>query len=677
MATIDILSQKISFLKDNLTQIKEENLDEKTKLEAQVAIIDGCINAMSDDSLIANYDFSNAIQLVEKYNYSIENLTQIVSDIQNVISIREELEINAEEMPLEENQTSTFNTFMDKLKKLKAELEEEIKQISSQTTENSETKKKISDLESLKNILEGTGKRKYYTEDMFMAFYDEFDPLSLPLDQVEDIIDDFYKTRNLSGRQRKEKANFSDVEDLYSKFLSDTYMSSFERLLNEYKNEVVTVIDFDNTTEILQFFKEKGILESFVPTALLKISLYGKSDYIKDVIYPKIQKYKDNEKKAFYEDALATIWIKEKGETIHRATPFRRSRGSGESSPNESLYASSHTVDYDEFIENIEILKQNANLFDFLFNPDDLTENLNIKILPTWVLKKNIELCKLFGLGSIKPIPITCIEKGDIEDKIHLAIELGLLNPPMTDRFNLMDKDIPRNDSFVKNVKKQGAYCQSIRNYFQRYLSKLSNKSINEYALLAHKLQKMGYSEFYKFFFSDNQAGMASTEHLTLEEKSMMSNTEDMSVFMIVEFMNDWYPENINDYDEYDSLIAENNDEAKEDEFIWESYIDNSIYNEALIQELEEKHCVMDTLTVYDPETNETKEIQKKNEYVYMFGDRIISRYKVLHNASVLKNNYGYLNEDMLLTCIVRNSFLDKETFESIKEDVLGKGSMK
>lgn len=677
MATIDILSQKISFLKDNLTQIKEENLDEKTRLETQVAIIDECIKVMGDDSLISKYDFSNAIKLVEAYNYSIDNLAQIVSDIQNVISVREELEMSSEDLPLEENQTSTFNTFMDKLKKLKEELFDELKSITSQTTENTETKKKISDLEALKNILEGTGKRKYYTEDMFMAFYEEFDPLSLPLDQVEDIIDDFYKTRNLSGRLRKEKADFSKVVELYNEILSDEYMEVFEKLLSEYKNEIVTVIDFDNTKEILQFFKDKGILEEFVPTSLLKISLYGKSDYIKDVIYPKIQEFNENEKKAFYGYNLATIWIKEKGETIHRASPFRRSGGSGESSSNESLYASSHTVDYDEFMENIEILKRNANLFDFIYDPDDLTENLNIKTLPTWMLKKNIELCKLFNLGSIKQIPITCIEKGDIEDKIHLAIELGLLNPPMTKSFNLMDKDIVKNDNFVRNTKKQGVYCQSIRNYFQRYLSKLSNKSINEYALLTNKLQNMGYLTFYNFFFSDNQAGMASTEHLTKTEKDMMSNAEDMSIFMAVKFMTDWYPEEVDNYDEYDSVIAENNDEAKEDEFIWESYIDNSIYNDELIQELEEKHCVMDTLTVYDRETDSTKEIQKKNEYVYMFGDRIISRYKVLHNASVLKNNYGYLNRDMLLTSIVRNSFLDKETFESIKEDVLGKDNVK
>ena len=67
-----------------------------------------------------------------------------------------------------------------------------------------------------------------------------------------------------------------------------------------------------------------------------------------------------------------------------------------------------------------------------------------------------------------------------------------------------------------------------------------------------------------------------------------------------------------------------------------------------------------------------TKEV--KNEYVYMFGDRIISRYKVLHNASILKGIYGYLDEDMLLTSIVKNSYLNEEALKNIQASVKEKG---
>jgi hypothetical protein len=63
------------------------------------------------------------------------------------------------------------------------------------------------------------------------------------------------------------------------------------------------------------------------------------------------------------------------------------------------------------------------------------------------------------------------------------------------------------------------------------------------------------------------------------------------------------------------------------------------------------------------------------NEFVYMFDDRIISRYKVLHNASILKSMYGYLSRDMVLTSIVRNSFLDSDSFQKIYSSVM-KGSI-
>ena len=57
-----------------------------------------------------------------------------------------------------------------------------------------------------------------------------------------------------------------------------------------------------------------------------------------------------------------------------------------------------------------------------------------------------------------------------------------------------------------------------------------------------------------------------------------------------------------------------------------------------------------------------------------MFGDRIISRYKVLHNASILKEEYGTLTEDMLMTAIVRNSFLDEKTYKRIENCVWKRG---
>jgi hypothetical protein len=109
----------------------------------------------------------------------------------------------------------------------------------------------------------------------------------------------------------------------------------------------------------------------------------------------------------------------------------------------------------------------------------------------------------------------------------------------------------------------------------------------------------------------------------------------------------------------------------KEEEYSKNDYIDNSILNDPLIQDLDKNNMVEDIITHGD------QVVARKNQYVYMFGNRIISRYKVLHNASILKSIYGSLNKEILMTSIVRNSFLDEESFNTIYRDVMGRGMVK
>ena len=73
MATLDVLSQKINVLKDTLTQLSESNMDERTQIQAQIVIIEECERVIDNEELMSSYDFSNAIRLIESYNFSIEN----------------------------------------------------------------------------------------------------------------------------------------------------------------------------------------------------------------------------------------------------------------------------------------------------------------------------------------------------------------------------------------------------------------------------------------------------------------------------------------------------------------------------------------------------------------------------------------------------------------------------
>ena len=88
MATLEILSKKIQNLKNHLAQLNEANMDEKTRLQAQLVIIEECIKVVSNEDLLLNYDFTNAIELMDNYNFSISNLAEIISDVQRALLVR-------------------------------------------------------------------------------------------------------------------------------------------------------------------------------------------------------------------------------------------------------------------------------------------------------------------------------------------------------------------------------------------------------------------------------------------------------------------------------------------------------------------------------------------------------------------------------------------------------------
>ena len=146
MTTLEELDKKISILKENLDKLNQDNMDQKTKLQAQLVIISQCEEVLNDEKLVLNYDFVKAIDLIENYNYSIDNLSEIIGDIKNALLVRKQLGLTKEEMPLEENQVKTFNDFIAGLRQIKNQLEIKIQAL----IESEEEKQKIKNLENLK-----------------------------------------------------------------------------------------------------------------------------------------------------------------------------------------------------------------------------------------------------------------------------------------------------------------------------------------------------------------------------------------------------------------------------------------------------------------------------------------------------------------------------------------------
>lgn len=685
MTTLEILNSKIELLKDTIDQLDASKMDEKTRLEAEIVIIEECQNVLNNEELMVNFDFTKAFNLIATHNFSIENLAKIMSDIQVAIDVKRELNLD---MPFSENQTTTLRKFIEGLAEIKQRLQKNLEEIS----KSSDGKKRIKDLEGLKKILDEKGRRKYVTTDMFESFYEVVDWENLSADDAMSLLSGFYNTRNLQGKQNKELVDFEDIIEVYSSFLdakefnkneNEKYVGLFASLLQAHEMEVRTFIDLENTREILQFFKDNDILKSFGRNALLKVSLFGKVEYIK-TLYEKIKTQHPEELEMYFEDEAATLWVCDKSN--YKKKPFRVSRKQGNDDPKTpSLYSQCHSVTDDEFRENVKLLNANSDMFAEKYDITNFGAHLKAKTISEdklkefkailnlvtssgWAFRKNMGLCRLFGLGTVSKIPMSCLELGDIEDKMHLAIELGLLNPPMNKAYLEMEKDIVRSEEFKKTATKKKLFNQSIRNYFQRYTSYLSKLTINEYAYLTYKLQRFGQVGFYNDFFSDRKAGQRSTEFLTDEERNTTSSKEKIDQFISENFLTEFYTDFVERFDEFDAVITEFTETNMKLQFSGDAYYDPAILDDDLIQKIEREHGVMDMLT----QNGELVELP--NEFVYLFGDKIISRYKVLHNASILKANYGYLDENMLLTSIVRNSFLNEDEFMVIRDSIKERG---
>jgi len=682
MTVLNILDERITDLSAILNEIKNSNLDERQTLEAELVILQECEDVLLSEELIAKYDFSNIISLLQKQNFTIENIERILTEVKQVIEVKKI--VNEPDLPFSDAQINALAQLRINLKKAKENLQTSIQQTNSQ----SEIKDHIDSLEELRKILSGESKNSYYTEEMVDSFLEVVDWENMPEEDFDSFMAAFYKTKNLREKQVKEKESLEDVIDLYKVFLPESEFiidennrlsGKFAQLITKYSEEITTCIDLDNTREILQFFKDKGILENFRRTALLKITLFAKSDYVKKLYDEIISKY-PNRLSAYYEDVMATAWVCDSASM--KKSPFRVSKNHGGDGKSESLYSQCHEVTNTDIWKNVQILLDNADMFSDKANIENFGAFLKAKTsseeqllnflallrlvtVSSWIFRKNIDLFKKFNIGKIYDVPLSSIETCDTENKIHLAIELGLLNPPMDSKSRIMEEGITTSKAFLEIPRHKDIHNNSIRNYFQRNVSVISRLSINEYAFLKYKLDELGPVEFYNYFFSETETGKRNKSQIDSDMEIYMP---DRNAFVANNFITEFYDQYIPKFDEYDVAISNYNESIKVSFDEENGYFDNNILNDELIRSLEENHTVMDVLE-HDGEM-----IEMKNGFIYRFGDTLISRYKVLHNASILKAKYGYLDQDMLMTSIVRNSFLNEEEFSNIKSAVIERG---
>jgi hypothetical protein len=219
------------------------------------------------------------------------------------------------------------------------------------------------------------------------------------------------------------------------------------------------------------------------------------------------------------------------------------------------------------------------------------------------------------------------------------------------------------------NGKRRKNINSNILNYYPRNTSELGKTSYAEYIYWFYKMQRSSKEEFYQDFFSSYMAGNRNkTDFYSLDDEIIIKDRESFEKLIANSFVTNYYDALIPNYDIYDEVIKEYNSSPKGDVII--PYYDETIINDSSLEKLE-SHVAMD---IYSTD-GEVRKVG--NPYVYLFGNNIISRYKVLRNLSILKHKYGYLNEDMILTSIVRNSYISKDIFNDIKNSIVSEGLVK
>ncbi len=667
MNTIELLEQKIEELRQRVNSPVTGDIREQQEIMANLLIVDVALdaltlenNSLTDEEKFFGSDFEKVISLISGHDLEVQEITRTIKGVKNLIDMKSE---GIYDGPYHPNQIKQLSDFALELKKLKDKLLEEQKKINN----NEETELLMLELESLKNELLNPRKRKDISVDMAESLYNGYDIVNADPKEIEDLFEGLYAVQG--GRIRKvvQRADFNDVLKLYREFLSPEKIGLVEDLLRVYRDEVTANIDLENSRAILEFFRDVNILESFERRILVNITLYGDSEYVK-VIYERIVSNPSYDREIYFQDLLSSAWICQERRHKKPTSGIRSSNGVRVNE--KSLISDCFNFTFDDFKKNADLLLDNIDILG-LENPQILGAHLRAQTLSTEAYKqnegfisvlndntgdfrKNVAVGRILGLGKKYKLPVSFF-KSDIEDKLHLLIELGLLNPPMTDEFIKYEDSIPLTDRFINNHPNE-----NIRNYYSRFMSKFTNLTDADCDYLFIKLHDLGPEEFYKGFFSVNKAGEGRGAYIT--ERATVSR-EDIDGMVANKFVKDWYPAYINNFDRYNLDISDYNEYIKYASDAPTTYYDESILEDPLIKKLEEKHCILDKV-VEDSVLRE-----EKNNSVYMFGNTIISRHKVLKNASILKKKYGFLNEDMLLTSIVRKSYLTEEAFQSIYDE--------
>lgn len=608
MTLDEIIALKLKTLYDEIDRLTKENtslnyeIDELTEV---LLISEDFIHTMADNwaniSLLDTKSMTDYLIKYGLYAYDkseVEETFRIINIVYDAIKDGINTSLTDEQKAFIEGY---IGNLIQMIKTINENIELKDKELKNNKNKTNEYDDLILNLEYLKEKISDALNEEILNEDDFHAFYSIVEDSSISNEIKKQAIIKFikYNTDRLSNTPKNiSRVSIDDIKDLFSSYGFNDLRSL--KVIEKNKSELELRGNLQNINSILGFMNENKILNKFPLSVILSICIIGDYESV-------VQTYK----KLSDENRLTDLYFQTPGVWINN--PVKRKNGNKRIHRNPnlkdgpcSLYYSARRISLEDIDLNIKFLKEKG--FDInLANGD---KNMKLLTTPNYKIVSNYNICRKYGLydGKVKNQVLTPLYGSNIEERLDNLVELGLLNG--------------------KNL------SQSIYgDYVLRYPSSIVTIDQNHIMYLYYLRSMYDDKEYYSRIFSKSRIGMLTKENIPSfdsEEKTQKFNETNFVSF-----------DDIPNFDIYNSLINENNEEYNEE-----------VFHEKEIFDLERQFRVRD------------------NDFVYYINGIIISRLKVLKVCSILRHNGIKIGKEEIMYALTKGMKLTKKSYNKIASSI-------
>lgn len=420
---------------------------------------------------------------------------------------------------------------------------------------------------------------------------------------------------NYKPEREKLEYNKVDIDELKNILIREFNLNKeLLILIDKYKKDVKERASVENYRAILNYLKEENVLWEFNNETLFRILNNSSLELVKEVL----EKAKKDDIFNTIFKAPASVWEKEVDLGTSKSVRKTISRGSSNSSSNKESRLPIGGISYEQFLKNRNFLLErgfNVNEENF-YKGYEAVLDINPKRL-----ESNYKKLVLYGIIK-DTLPqtftnVSALSSSFIMQSIDKYIEAGLYDY------------IRRHTTMVNKNKDEGLFARLY--------------AIRKEALRRTELRFPQNSEEHTRIFEEEFKNMAMYKKDPTCLSGEVTDTRVLRDPVILQKLlddNGVYKPIVNKYDEINKILEEVN-----------------------------SHNI-DYSHIFDINITELDRFYKVGEYKYLFGNQIISRYKVLRNYSILKKMNKYDEKDILMMSIIFDTILDKKTFEEIAKAI-------